>query len=232
MDNRISTDLHDIKKQLEKCLPEINHEEQIYDLLCALDRIPLTPKLIKETKLGNVVSSIRGKFKESDPKISEKAISLLSSWKKLVEASMSEKRHVVAESGDQEKHDKHEKHERHEKHEKKVIHEKPTTANFVQPSSTPSSNFGAAKLDQLAVNETISRLPASRKIVFNIFLNTLKPSCAADLASSVALRIEEALFEQFQSDLRGYTNKAKSLSFNLKKNEVSMCTIHVCSRIG
>lgn len=221
MDSRLEVELHDIKKSLEKCLPEINNEEQIYDLICALERIPLTPKLIKETKLGNLMSSIRNKFKESTPKISEKASALLVIWKKLVEASMNEKRHT--ETND---HDKKESHH----------HAKPITANFVQPVASSSSGFGGAKLDQLALNDTANSLPASRKIVFNIFLNTLKPSCTADVATSVALQIEKGLFALYPADLKSYTNKAKSLSFNLKKNEVrftpklrvhnALCTTH------
>jgi len=211
MENRVSTELHDIKKSLEKCLPEVAHEEQIFDLLCALDRIQLTPKLIKETKLGNLMSSIRNKFKETDPKISEKASALMSSWKKLIEVSMKEKSHP--ESG----HDKHDKKDDHH-------HAKPATANFVQPA--PASSSGASsssKLDQSTLNHAVNSLPASRKIVFNIFLNTMKPSCSAEAATSVALKIEEELYQQFPSEamLKGYTNKAKSLSFNLKKNDVS-----------
>ena len=213
MENRVSVELHDIKKSLEKCLPEINHEEQIFDLLCALDRIQLTPKLIKETKLGNLMSSIRNKFKETDIKISDKASALMSSWKKLIEVSMKEKSHP--ETAEHNKHDKKEDYH----------HAKAVTANFVQSTPVTSSGAASSKLDQSTLNLAVNSLPASRKIVFNIFLNTMKPSCSAEAATSVALKIEEELYQQFPSEamLKGYTNKAKSLSFNLKKNDVSTC---------
>lgn len=216
MENRASAGLHEIKKSLEKCLPEINHEEQIYDLLCALEKIQLTPKLIKETKLGNLMSSIRNKFKETDPKISEKASTLMAAWKKLIEVSMKEK---TTESGEQSKKDDHHH------------HAKAVTANFVQATSATSNSALSSKLDQSTLNQAVNSLPASRKIVFNIFLNTLKPSCAIETATSVALKIEEELYQQFPSEaqLKGYTNKAKSLSFNLKKNDVSVSiSLHCC----
>ena len=206
---RVTAELHDIKKSLEKCLPEINHEEQIFDLLGALDRIQLTPKLIKEMKLGNLMSTIRNKFKESEPKISEKAAALMASWKKLIEMSMAENRQ--AETGE---HDKKETH-----HSLKV-----PTANFVQPAPPTSSSQKGSKLDQHSLNASVNALAPSRKIVFNIFLNTLKPSSTLENATAVALRIEEELFAQFPSEsmIKGYTNKAKTLAFNLKKNDVSL----------
>lgn len=191
-------ELHDIKKSLEKCLQEDTKEEQISDLLGALERLQVTPKLIKESKLGNVIAAIKSKFKTSAPKLSEQAVQLLASWKRLVESSAAAAEH-------------------HSDATKIAKKPQPSPAKFVTPSSSSSRS-----VDISAVITTVNSLPASRKSIYTILLNTIKPACTEEVAMSVAMQIEAAISVQFpvDSQLKAYTNKAKTLSFNLKKNEV------------
>ncbi len=200
MEGRVVLELHEIKRSLEKCLQQDTKEEQISDLLGALERLQVTPKLIKESKLGNVIATIKSKFKTSAPKLSEQAVQLLASWKRLVESSAAAAEHHAEAGKDDKKH-------------------QPSPAKFVAPSSSSSKSVDAS-----AVASAVNRLPASRKSVYTILLNTIKPACPEDVAMNVAIQIEAAVSTQFPVDsmLKAYTNKAKTLSFNLKKNEVNL----------
>lgn len=199
MEGRVVIELHDIKRSLEKCLQQDTNEEQISDLLSALERLQVTPKLIKESKLGNVIATIKSKFKATAPKLSEQAVQLLASWKRLVESSTTE-HHAEAVKDDKK--------------------DKPSPAKFVAPSSSSSRSA----VDASAVSSNVNSLPANRKSIYTILLNTLKPACPEPVAMNVALQIEAAICAQFpvDSQLKAYTNKAKTLSFNVKKNEASL----------
>ena len=205
MDGRMETELLEIKRSLEKALTEAENTEQIFDLLSALERTVLTPKLIKETKLGNVVASVRSKLK-GNAKICEKAVSLLASWKKIIESSMKSSSTTDGKDKD---------------HIKKE-HNKPNNATFVTTSNS-SGGDTSLKLDKNAIQTKIQQLPPSRKSIYNILFSTLSVANTNDITSSVAMNIEEAINSQLsaESNLKAYTNKAKSLAFNLKKNNVS-----------
>ena len=207
MESRVEVELSEIKRSLEKCLHELNNEEQIFDLLSALERVQFTPKLIKETKLGNVVATIRGKFKTINTKITDKSHALMASWKSIMDAAAKSEHSTDAK-------DK-------EKEAKKEKPHKPEPVSF-STSSSSSSYSSSGKVDMNAVQGKVNHLPVSRKSIYNILLATISPACAHETACSVALSIEEALNKQHPADsqLKAYTNKAKSLAFNLKKNEV------------
>eukprot|EP00428_Durinskia_dybowskii_P060534 CAMPEP_0170377652 /NCGR_PEP_ID=MMETSP0117_2-20130122/12387_1 /TAXON_ID=400756 /ORGANISM="Durinskia baltica, Strain CSIRO CS-38" /LENGTH=289 /DNA_ID=CAMNT_0010632965 /DNA_START=45 /DNA_END=914 /DNA_ORIENTATION=+ len=204
MESRVEVEVHEIKHSLEKHLNEINNEEQIFDLLCALERIQFTPKLIKETKLGNLVATIRGKFKSSQPNISDKAVSLLAGWKKMIEIAQNKKS-----NGDSTV----------SKDKRKDNNDKPTTAKFVTGNSHNNNSLG--KLDSSIAHEKINSLSAPRRTIYNILYTSISANIPPEVAISVALNIEEALNKQTPAEtmLKAYTSKAKSLAFNLKKND-------------
>jgi hypothetical protein len=205
MESRVEAEMHEIKRSLEKCMAESEHDEQIFDELCALERVQVTPKVIKDTKMGNTLAAIRGKFKASNGKIADKAAALMAAWKKIMEASMQKGDGHGTEG---------------QKETKKESHHKPPIANFVSPSS--SSVSGNAHMDKAAVESKLNGLSSARKLVYNILLTTFTDTTPRDVASAVALSIEEALNKQMSAEsmLKAYTNKAKSLAFNLKKNDV------------
>lgn len=206
MESRAEAELYEIKRSLEKSLAEAGHEEQIFDQLGALERAHVTPKTIKETRLGNTLAAVRGKFKTTDAKIAEKAAAIMANWKKIMEANMNK---TAEDHGDG------------HKEVKKDVNHKPAAVSFVSVSS--SSGSGGTHMDLASVEAKVNALPAARKTVYNILLTTLTESTPRNVAGSVALHIEEALNNSLSADsaLKAYTNKAKSLAFNLKKNDVS-----------
>jgi hypothetical protein len=65
---------------------------------------------------------------------------------------------------------------------------------------------------------------------------SLKLSTSENVAKFFSISVEDAVNQMFSAvtDQKGYINKARSLSFNLKKNEVRYnfllcCTVLVCS---
>jgi hypothetical protein len=202
MEGRIAEELSQIKRTLEKSLKSSDSDEKVFDLLNVIEGTQMTAQLIKESKLGKVISSIKDKFKESNPKISEKAISLMVSWKRTIEASQKPDTNASV--------------AKHEKTEHTASIVKPAAAQFNQASSSQ---------DKRPTGVVINALPQARRTIFNILLNTLKSdSCAPEIATPVALRIENSINEAHpvESNNKLYSQKAQTLCFNLKKNEVSI----------
>ena len=198
MDNsRVKTNLHDIRKSLEKYINQEDQNEKIFDILNILENENLTAKLIKESKLGKIVNQVKEKFDKVSNDISNKAKNILIQWKKIIE------------------------HGNHSSNDKHSIHHKIDSANF----NTDTSAIGNQNdLDLNKLKATIEMLPTIRKSIYQIFYNLLIDSTDNYHAISIAIQIEDALNQQSCNDAssKNYSNKAKSLLFNLKKNDVSI----------
>ncbi len=198
MASRIKQTLIEMRKSLEKMITEDNQEEKILDELIVLGSIPMTVDLIKESKLGKTVSNVKDKFDQNESKnISNKAKEILVDWKRIIEHQKS------AGQGD---------------HKHHVV----DVANFNTKTSVVASSHPDLK-------GYIDGLAPTRRSIVGVFSNIFKVSANPAHADSIAVGIEEALQVQFPSDesstTKQYTVRAKQLSFNIKKNDVSTAMI-------
>jgi hypothetical protein len=193
MSSRIKQSLTDMRKSLEKLLLEDNEEEQIFDELTVLASIPVTADLIKESKLGKQISLIKEKYDSKSTKVTNKAKEILIAWKKIME------------------------------HHKSVPDE--TKHHVVENVAKFNSKTDASIAAHPDMRGYISLLTATRKSIVGVFTNIFKVSVNPGMAEGIAVGIEEALNNAFPSDVstttKQYTVRAKLLSFNIKKNDVS-----------
>jgi len=192
-------------------------KERILDTLTALSSTDVTSDLIKELKLGKAVSSLKEKFdtistsqeSSSDSTTTAKAFSLqckdiLLKWKRIVEASSSitklEKKEPPAPVASV-----------------SICQQSPTAT---QTQITESS--GVKSFTALNIVDISSSMSVARRQVLGIISKSLKgPTRKASVnTDSIAIDVEEAIHSQFLSNEKDYLAKAKSLTFNLKKNEV------------
>ncbi len=207
MATRVKETLGEIRKSLEKLLNDETEDERIRDELAALAEIPMTPELIKDSKLGKIILNIREKYDSKDANISNQAKSILIGWKNIIE-----KHKHVASSSSAVKDDN--------GGSKTDTHKGLTSAN-VAKFNLSTSVSSPSKPDMKAY---ISQLPATRAAIVNVFSNIFKASANPAMSDSIAVGIEEAMQEQFPLDssasAKHYNVKAKLLSFNIKKNQV------------
>lgn len=193
--SRMKTSLQDIRKSLEKYITQEDQNEKIYDILNILEQESMTAKLIKESKLGKVVNQVKEKYEKISNEISTKAKHILIHWKKLIEASNVTDKHHIS-------------------------HHKIDPAQFKTDDNVDIQDD--TELDRLKV--IIGTLPTIRKSIYQIFYNLLIDSTDNLHSMSIAIKIEDALNQQSCNDAtsKAYNNKAKSLLFNLKKNNVCL----------
>jgi len=191
METHISHLLLELKHGLEKSLGSSDlkdESELVMDKLIAIEKTPMTSELITKSGLGNTIASIKEKFSDQSPLVSEKAKNILVLWKTIVKAQKN----------------------------------KPSTKTTTH-RTTPSD--GTASIEDPTLNfkneERLSLLNQPRMAVVNIFRNQFK-EILPPKAEKIALDIEEELNKKFPYDSvpKIYSSKAKSLSFNLAKNEV------------
>ena len=238
MAGRVTQQLHDIRHSLEKDIKDGN-EEHILDLLCALETIPMTPALIKESKLGKVVALVKDKFDSSSSKVGGKSRSILVAWKKVMESTK---------AGN---------------HSKGAIQHKtpgsprtsiepapfdtsplPQQQPLSQQHTESSSSSSSASFSSTRSNENatamkqanavmITGISNARIAMIKIFKRIFSDAVTSEVsAENLALRIEQALDSSIPSTTqsKAYTAKAKELNFNMKKNKVSL--LHLLIAVG
>ena len=167
------------------------------DTLSALLVASVTPDLIKELKLGKIVSTLKEKLesvvndKSARPdaiskanKLSGRCKEILLIWKRLIdEVRVADARKI---------------------------------------KSTVIDGTKAVLVSPLQTTMDVAALSVARKQVLAILTNNLKNGDKSN-ANSVADRIASAIEAEIHSkhsNEKDYLAKAKSLSFNMKKNEV------------
>eukprot|EP01036_Dinobryon_divergens_P026955 gene26955-35656_t len=180
--------LVDIKKQFEKSLQLISTDgllslkESLSDCLSAMSSIQITPDLIKELKLGNIVSSLKDKLETvAVDKSAEEAVrataeslsssckTILLSWKRIIEATKQQQK--------------------------------------------ARSSIGSKDSKSSVIPAAVSVVGGDEK--------ANQPTIPAAKISDRAGKIELQIHSKFPNE-RDYVAKAKSLSFNLKKNEQAL----------
>lgn len=237
-----------MKKSLEKCLAAKdnidNHIEPIADVLAVLEHEQLTAQLIKDLKLGKIVNQVKERYEKTASDLSNRAKLLLLRWKKIIEESTHGRgTSISSTSGNGVKTDQSQSQSQSQESKTSDHHggkarrdddHKPKAASvkldniihpvqFVKsaPKNDSSSNKGVMSSKQ---REVVDSLTALRRSIFQLFHASFHQTCHDDHRSAtLGIDVEEALHQQSiqsNSSSNTYSSKAKSLLFNLKKNEV------------
>lgn len=189
----------------------------------------ISANLIKELKLGKIISSLKEKLDKliSDSSNNEKVIAVsqalsssckevLLSWKRMIESKKKEEESLPAALATDH------------------IDVAAKSAEAVSADYKPSlpdtisseSKKEAKKSQSSQLANAMSELPANRRQVLVVLSNALKLTAKDSTASdSAAIRVEEAI-STHNSNEKNYLAKAKTLLFNLKKNEVRLFISH------
>lgn len=86
-------EIQDLRKSLEKAVKCNDSAAAVLDILLAIETLKMTPDLIKDSKMGKVLVSVRTKFSAEDSlpassDVTNKARDILVEWKKIVENHM------------------------------------------------------------------------------------------------------------------------------------------------
>jgi hypothetical protein len=209
----LKSDIQQMRKSLQKAITDLNPEVAL-DILIAIQQLEnkLTPDIIKESKLGNIINSAREKFSASDStandpvaaNIATTAKEILLSWKKIMEKSSSITSPVASSSSSAATAAKTE--------------EEPKRSFEIMSKASNCSTWSISKLSSESIN------PQRQKIVssFIDILRPLFPKADVSVLTEVANSIERAVYAQipFEQDAKAFSAKCRSLAFNIKRNEV------------
>lgn len=225
-----------------------NHIEPIADILAVLEHEQLTAQLIKDLKLGKIVNQVKERYEKIAGDLSNRAKLLLLRWKKIIEESThahggtsisstsggngvkTDRSHSqsLTQSQDSKTSDHHgSKARREDDHKPKAASVK--LDNNIQPvqfvkSTTNNDGSNNKRVMSSKQREVVDSLIALRRSIFQLFHDSFHQTCHDEHRSAtLAIDIEEALHQQSiqNNSSNTYSSKAKSLLFNLKKNEVS-----------
>ena len=201
-------------------------------ILTELAKFEVNFDLLKETRVGIIVNKCKKKFQDNTI-IASQCSELIDTWKKLAEAS--KKPATVAASSTTSI--------PITKETEVVALASHTATTLSVPSTTTESTIdttttttsttattdglsprdGGANFVDEEFNALCESLPANRKKIIELFTNILVTgltSSQANVAKSLAFSIESSLNNTFK-DNESYMAKFRSLSSNLKKNDVS-----------
>ena len=221
--------VNDLKEALNKEMasPEADHTERIVDILTRLNEVPITLSILAETLIGASVSKVKSGHPNAD--VAAKAKALVKKWKKLAkeggvgaasgggsnpglereESSAS----VASSSGSGQQ-------------AKRAIMKKATVA-----AANASAESGEGN-ETNSVESEFAHLPNLRKNIsvklHGILMMSKAEMTAGDdgfdgtaidhLALSRAGEVESAIQTISRGEKSAYMDKARSLTFNLKKN--------------
>ena len=181
-------------------------------MLQALTKVQMTEDLLRESKIGVIVYETKKKF-SVDNRVHIEAKNLIAAWKKVVKPADPAAKPVVVKSS--------------------------SSSEVVSASSSAQSSSGhteaktetktstttaAAEEDDTAdgTNEMYDGLSAARKKIVDVLSQQLKQSTPNEgVARFLGCQIEDAINNTFdaEKDKKAYTDKARSLLFNLKRND-------------
>ena len=90
---RVLSEIQDLRKALDKAIKGSDSAGSVLDILRAIESFPMTPTLIKDSKMGKVLVSTRTKFTAEESstvaaEVANKARDILVEWKKIIEDHM------------------------------------------------------------------------------------------------------------------------------------------------
>ena len=194
-------------------------------MLQALQKVVMTEDLLRESKIGVTVYETKKKF-TADNRVHVQSKNLITSWKKVVEkkTTVDTSAKITATV-------------------KSEVKSEPIEEISMQKASSSSSSSGSSSSETTITAATIVtqkteededeadgwgtdkkyfELPQGRKKIVDVLIDQLKLSTtSADLAKFWSCQIEEAInaLHNADSDKKAYTDKSRSLLFNLKRND-------------
>lgn len=193
--------------------------ERISDILRQLEELPIDLPLLTETLIGTTVSKLK---KCRDPQVATLAKGLIKKWKETAKDSgissgpSSKSAQAIAKQSSGSA----------PSSVKKAV--KPNGTSTVKSSSpvnraTMSSNTAAKATSSTPEPAEWSHLPQLRKNVCSkihtiLSSNAGKTKVEPSLIISISTQIESAIHDFSKNDRQKYSEKARSLSFNFKKN--------------
>ena len=203
--------------------------EEIIDILKALQKVSMTLEILKETKVGVTVNKCKKKYVANNT-VGDMCKALIGEWKKVAEqtsntaistttTSVSVSSSIALKSL-----------------------EPPSTSEITASSSSTEQkklrvSDGAESprnggMDEVDYDNHYENLHKSRKQVVDIFAQNLLSATGnnASIARFLSMSIESSLHAAFPWDDNGgdskpYMTKFRSLSYNLKRNEVSKMVV-------
>jgi transcription elongation factor S-II len=169
--------------------------EKVHDTLKALDGIAISVGVLKKTKIGLTVHSVK-KANVSET-VTASARGLIAKWRKVYELSQ-----ASSSTSEQAK-------------EKQNSSAASTNNSSI---SKPNNNLSA---EAKAASFKASSLVSGRKKMVDLLAKSIAGAGNPEHALHRAVEIEESIcrIHNFDRDIKGYQAKARSLVFNLKKNE-------------
>ena len=220
----IKQTLSAIKKNLEKSIKDSSNTvdyEYLSDILNELHDIVMTPDLIKDSKLGKVLTNLKEKCergieqtKESNENESRKINDTLARTKEILIKWKTIMSHAQSANSSKSL-----------TQNEKFNQQNPTVNNdsnnqtlkisLKSPNLTMKERTPPQSYDNMA---DLKQLPQNRKSIVNIFTNILKNNSKDTvLVNRVSLMIEDKLNQYHPTNIKTtyklYTDKAKSLSF-------------------
>ncbi len=212
--------VNDLKEALNKEMvsPEADHTERIVDILTRLNEVPITLPILTETLIGASVSKVKSGHPNAD--VAAKAKALVKKWKKLAKEGG-----VGAASGGG----------RNPGLERGESSASVASSSGMKKAAAAAANASAVSgegNDTNSVESEFAHLPNLRKNIsvkmHGILMMSKAEMTAGDdgfdgtaidhLALSRAGEVESAIQTISRGEKSAYMDKARSLTFNLKKN--------------
>eukprot|EP01035_Chromulina_nebulosa_P038346 gene38346-51790_t len=208
MTNRVEKDLLDLKLSLEKLTGTTTGddvpEQEIMDILKALNAFPISVELLRMTKIGKTLIDIKKSC--SNATVVKVTKALISKWKKDCEPP------PAADST------------------KKTSSEKSINSSKDVECTSPRKQTEDQDDGDEQFDESIfQQLTPMRRKIMDLFSEHFKGDINVNIAKVLSFNIEASVHKLHNSDRdsKAYISKARSLSFNLKKNEGVVQSSHV-----
>lgn len=202
-------DVLTLNSALDKAIAS-NSSEEISDILKALSDVKMTAEILKITKVGVTVSKLK--------KTNEVAKRLVKEWMRIYEESKTpkeQKKDSIATN---------------QKMSSEVASDVPTKTLTTETSSKvntepPVESIELVEEDDEDMRRYASSLPEGRRKVLehlrDLFRLDSSAKTSGSIAFAIASSIEASIDEvfSFNKDSKAYGSKARTLAFNIKKNE-------------
>lgn len=207
MSSRVERQLTEYRISLEK---EVD-DKSILDILEVLNKVPINIDLLRSTKIGTVLQEIKKKY--SNQEIGSVTKTLLTKWKKECESQLD----VKPMDDNLKKYMNNNIDDKVEVKESRQKHILPNNNNDNKESKPETDENDDNDEEGYNYNE-LSQL---RKKIVDLIMEHLKLNTNASIAKFLAFNVESSINKVHDSihDNKSYLNKAKSLAYNIKKNE-------------
>eukprot|EP01038_Epipyxis_sp_PR26KG_P004209 gene4209-5983_t len=195
--------MEDQLKQISRSLNKKDiSEESIGDMLEVLSKLDVTVDALKASKIGSILLDIKKNYDGKE--VGTKSKQLIGKWRKMFPVTTT-----------------------NNKEQKKSIPNLSTDTKKNQEESQKSdsqqsfNNGEDNNDDDDDVGIEYNKLPKLRKQIIDILANSFKLNSNESLAKFIAFNVEAAInfLHSAELDTKLYTNKAQTLSVNLKRNE-------------